>query len=85
MDSIDIADLKDELDTLIDRLEAGQAVQIMRDGQYFARVMPAPPPPPPRQPVDFDALRAVRATTVNHAGGINSSMTVEEMRRHDLL
>ncbi len=85
MDSINIADLRDELDTLIDRLEAGEAVQIMRDGEYFARVTPAAPPLPPRQPIDFDALKALRATTVNHAGGINGSMTVEEMRRHDLL
>jgi antitoxin (DNA-binding transcriptional repressor) of toxin-antitoxin stability system len=85
MDSINIADLKDELGTLIDRLEAGEAVQIMRDGQYFACVTPAAPPLPPRPPIDFDALKALRATTVNHAGGINGGMTVEEMRRHDLL
>ncbi len=85
MVSINIADLKDELGTLIDRLEAGEAVQITRNGQPFARVTPAAPPLSSRQPIDFDALTALRATTVNHAGGINSSMTVEEMRRHDLL
>ncbi len=59
MDSINIADLKDELGTLIDRIEAGEAVQIMRDGQYFACVTPAAPPLPPRQPIDFDALEAL--------------------------
>ncbi|MES2421103.1 MAG: type II toxin-antitoxin system prevent-host-death family antitoxin [Pseudomonadota bacterium] len=85
MDSINIADLKDELGTLIDGLEAGEAVQITRNGQYFACVTPASSRLPPREPIDFDARRALRATTVNHAGGINSSMTVEEMRRHDLL
>ena len=59
MDTINIADLKDELGTLIDRLEKGEAVQIMRDGQYFACVTPAAPPLPPRQPIDFDALKAL--------------------------
>ena len=59
MDSINIADLKDELGTLIDRLEAGEAVQITRNGQPFARVTPEAPPLPHRKPIDVDALEAL--------------------------
>ena len=59
MDSINIADLKDELGTLIDRLEAGEAVQITRNGQPFARVTPEAPPLPRRKPIDVDALKAL--------------------------
>jgi prevent-host-death family protein len=59
MDSINIADLKDELGTLIDRLEAGEAVQITRNGQPFARVTPEAPPLPPRKRIDVDALEAL--------------------------
>ncbi len=59
MDSINIADLKDELDTLIDRLEAGEAVQITRNGQPFARVTPEALPLPRRKPIDVGALEAL--------------------------
>jgi antitoxin (DNA-binding transcriptional repressor) of toxin-antitoxin stability system len=59
MDSINIADLKDELDTLIDRLEAGEAVQIMRDGQLFARITPEAPLLPRRKPIDVSALETL--------------------------
>ncbi|MES3100665.1 type II toxin-antitoxin system Phd/YefM family antitoxin [Sphingomonas faeni] len=59
MDSINIADLKDELDRLIDRLEAGEAVQITRNGRPFARVTPEAPPLPRRKPIDVDGLEAL--------------------------
>ena len=59
MDSINIADLKDELGTLIDRLEAGEAVQITRNGQPFARVTPEAPPLPRHKPIDVGALEAL--------------------------
>ena len=59
MDSINIADLKDELGTLIDRLDAGEAVQITRNGQPFARVTPEAPPLPHRKPIDVGALEAL--------------------------
>ena len=59
MDSINIADLKDELGTLIDRLEAGEVVQITRNGQPFARVTPEATPLPRCKPIDVDALEAL--------------------------
>lgn len=61
MDSINIADLRDELDTLIDRLEAGEVVEITRDGRSFARVTPAPPLQP-RKPIDVAALERLAKT-----------------------
>ena len=46
MNVIDVADLKDQLDKLIDWLEAGEIVHITRDGEPFARATPELPPMP---------------------------------------
>ena len=59
MNLIDVANLKDELTTLIDRLEAGEAVAITRDGQPFACVTPTPPVVPRRKPIDVDTLETL--------------------------
>ena len=54
MDSYSLADAKARLSELIDRVEAGDTVEITRRGKTVARVMPAQPAV---KPIDWDDLR----------------------------
>ncbi len=58
MDSYSLADAKARLSELIDKVEAGETVEITRRGKPAARLVP-----PERQleKVDVDALRRLRA------------------------
>jgi prevent-host-death family protein len=76
MHSYSLADAKAHLSELIDRVEAGETVAITRGGKLVARVTPAEPD---RPAIDLDALARLRN------GMTMSTLTVEEMRRHDLL
>ncbi len=72
MDAINLADLKDNLSALIDRVEAGESVDITLDGRPFARITPAPPIVP-FTPIDIAPLRALAATLpfdASAAGGL---------------
>lgn len=53
-----LKDAKARLSELIDRAEAGEIVTISRRGRIVAQLTASPRP---RQPVDFDALRALSA------------------------
>ena len=53
MDSYSLADAKARLSELIDKVEAGETVEITRRGKPVAKVVPARPP---LQPIDWDAL-----------------------------
>jgi len=57
MDRISLAEAKAHLSEIIDRVEAGESVEITRRGKPAARIVPAPPA---RQPIDVAALRALR-------------------------
>ncbi|HEX8224279.1 MAG TPA: type II toxin-antitoxin system prevent-host-death family antitoxin [Allosphingosinicella sp.] len=54
MDSYSLADAKARLSELIDRVEAGESVEITRRGRAVARVVPAAKTP---SPIDWEALR----------------------------
>ncbi len=58
MDAINLTDLKQEFESLVDRLDAGDSVDILRDGKPFARLTPTPPLPL-REPFDFGALKTL--------------------------
>lgn len=60
MDSYSIADAKARLSELVDRVEAGETVEITRRGKLVARVSP---PEPKLKKFDVDALRRL---TANH-------------------
>lgn len=60
MDGISLADAKARLSELVDRAEAGESVMITRRGKPAAMLIAAQKP---RQPVDFQALRRLRAKT----------------------
>ncbi len=56
MRSISLADAKAHLSELIDRVEAGESVEITRRGRPVARLTAITPP---RKPIDIEALRAL--------------------------
>jgi prevent-host-death family protein len=58
MDSYSLADAKARLSELVDRVEAGETVEITRRGRIVARVVPASKAP---KPIDWAALERLRA------------------------
>ena len=58
MDSYSLADAKARLSELVDRVEAGESVEITRRGRTVARVVPAETAP---KPIDWAALERLRA------------------------
>jgi prevent-host-death family protein len=56
MRSISLAEAKAHLSEVIDRVEAGEAVEITRRGKPVARLTAVTPP---RKPIDIEALRAL--------------------------
>lgn len=56
MDSYSIADAKARLSELVDRVDAGETVEITRRGKLVARLEP---PQRKRKPFDFKGLKAL--------------------------
>ncbi len=56
MESINLADAKAHLSELIDRVEKGETIEILRRGKPVARLIAADRP---RKPIDVDALKAL--------------------------
>jgi prevent-host-death family protein len=76
---MNLADVKAHLDELVDRAEAGESIEIMRDGRPVARLAPIEnstrPTQAPRKKVDVDALRRLTDSLPPQTEGI-----VREMR-----
>jgi prevent-host-death family protein len=66
MDAINLADAKAHLSELIDRVEAGDTIDITRRGRKVARLTAVAKP---RQRVDAALLRALTATMPLQAEG----------------
>jgi prevent-host-death family protein len=64
MDSISLADAKAHLSELVDRVEAGESVDITRRGKPVARLTAASRP---RKPVDKALLQALTASMAPQA------------------
>jgi len=58
MDAYNLADAKAHLSELVDRVEAGETVEIMRRGKLVARLTPIEKP---KQPIDWEAIAALTA------------------------
>lgn len=54
MERINLADAKARLSEIVDRVEAGESIEITRRGKPVARITPATPQ---KKPVDVEALR----------------------------
>ncbi len=59
MDSYSLADAKARLSELIDKVEAGETVEITRRGKTVAKVVPAEKR---LKPIDWDSLRRFTAS-----------------------
>lgn len=59
MERINLADAKARLSEIVDRVEAGETIEITRRGKPAARLVP---PVSEKKPVDVEALRRLRAT-----------------------
>ena len=67
MERINLADAKARLSEIVDRVEAGESIEITRRGKPAARLVP---PLPEKQPVDVDALRvAAKKLPYQHETG----------------
>jgi prevent-host-death family protein len=56
VESYNLADAKARLSELIERVQAGESVEILKRGKPVARLSPIGAP---KQPVDVEALRAL--------------------------
>lgn len=75
MDAVNLADAKARLSELIDRVEAGETVDILRRGKLVAKLTP---PEPARQAIDWEALDKLRASLP-----YDPTNSVVEMRKLD--
>jgi len=80
MSSYSVAEAKNNLPKLLDRMLAGEAVTITRRGVPVARLEPAQDSVPTPKTVDLDWFRRVRAKP---ADGLNAVDLVREMRDED--
>jgi prevent-host-death family protein len=68
MERINLADAKARLSEIVDRVEAGESIEITRRGKIAARLVP--PEPSEKKPVDVEALRvAARRLPYQHETG----------------
>ena len=77
MDAVNLADAKAHLSELVDRVEAGESIEIRRRGKTVARLTAATRP---RKKVDAGRLRALTARLPAQS---NSATLVREMRDDD--
>ena len=59
MERINLADAKARLSEIVDRVEAGESIDIVRRGKLAARLVP---PTPEKSKVDIAMLEALHAT-----------------------
>lgn len=78
MDTINLADAKAHLSELVDRVEAGDSIDITRRGKPVARLTAAARP---RKPIDAALLRSL--TTAMPAPSESAADLVRSMRDGD--
>ena len=78
MSAINLADAKARLSELVDRVEAGESIDIMRRGKLVARLVAATQP---RKPIDLAKLRALTNTMQESAE--SAADLVRKMRDGD--
>ena len=78
MDRISLAEAKAHLSEIIDRVEAGESVEITRRGKTAAVISPVARP---KKPIDLAALRALTADMTMQT--VSAGDFVREMRDTD--
>ena len=75
MESVSLSDAKAHLSAIMDRVEAGEEVTVVRRGKPVGTIVPISKP---RKPIDFDRIRTLReAMTMSD---IDSVDLIREMR-----
>lgn len=59
MERINLSDAKAHLSELIDRVERGEQIEILRRGKPVARLAPTVIPPKSKKPFDWDELERI--------------------------
>ena len=75
MAQVNLADVKAHLSELVERVEAGETVQILKRGKPVAEIVPIKKP---RKPIDLEALRALRQSQPKQE--IDSGTFIRTMR-----
>ena len=78
MDKVSLADAKARLSELIDRVEAGESIEITRRGKPVARLTAVAPT---RKPIDIAGLKAL--TDALPLQGVGAADFVRSMRDGD--
>ncbi|MCJ2124879.1 type II toxin-antitoxin system Phd/YefM family antitoxin [Methylobacterium sp. J-077] len=78
MDAVTLADAKTHLSALVDRVEAGDSIDITRRGKPVARLTAVTKP---RRPIDLARLQALTATLPPQSD--NAADLVRSMRDGD--
>jgi len=84
VDSVNFSDAKAQLSALVDRVEAGEEVTILRRGRAVAKLVPADGPKKGITPEMLERLRDLRARMPMYEDPDGLSF-VERMRREDRL
>lgn len=81
MSSYSVAEAKNNLPKLLDRMLAGEAVTITRRGVPIARLEPAQEIVPTSGPIDMEWLKRVR---IKSEAGMDSVTLVRKMRDEEI-
>lgn len=81
MSSYSVAEAKNNLPKLLDRMQAGEAVTITRRGVPIARLEPAQEVVPTSGPIDMEWLKRVR---IKSEAGMDSVTLVRKMRDEEI-
>jgi prevent-host-death family protein len=80
MTRVNLADAKAHLSELLNRVEAGETVEILRRGKPVAQLVPVKTA---KKPIDFDRLQALVASQTPPAEPIDSGTFIRNMRDSD--
>ncbi|RWX08169.1 type II toxin-antitoxin system Phd/YefM family antitoxin [Rhizobium hidalgonense] len=80
MASVNLAEAKAHLSELLNRVEAGETVEILRHGKPVAQLVPVKTP---KKPIDVERLRSLTASMKPPAEPVDSATFVRNMRDTD--
>jgi prevent-host-death family protein len=77
---VNLADVKAHLSELVQRVEAGETVQILKRGKPVAEIVPIRKP---RKPVDVEQLKALTASMSRSAEPVDSDAFIRTLRDNE--
>ncbi|WP_087002193.1 type II toxin-antitoxin system Phd/YefM family antitoxin [Rhizobium sullae] len=77
MTQVNLADVKAHLSELVQRVEAGETVQILKRGKPVAEIVPIRKP---KKPIDIEQLKALTASMSQSAEPVDSDAFIRTLR-----